>query len=186
MYPEWDEQELARRCSEKSRLAEEELYRRYAARVFSLCRRYTDDADDAKDLMQETMIRALDRIASYSYGGKGSLYGWISRIAINKAVNDIRRRRWRKVSLDFGVQDNIPDPTEEEMEEVPQEKLLEWISRLPDMRKAVFNLYCIDGYSHKDIAGMLGISEKGSAGVLAKARKQLKEEINRYLKDTGR
>lgn len=184
MYPEWDEQELARLCSEKSRLAEEELYRRYAARLFSLCRRYTDDADDAKDLMQETMIRALDRIASYRYGGKGSLYGWISRIAINKAINDIRRRRWRKVSLDLGAQDNIPDPTEEEMAAVPQEKLLEWISRLPDMRKAVFNLYCIDGYSHKDIGEMLGISEKGSAGMLAKARKQLKEEIQRYLKET--
>ena len=186
MYPEWDEQELARLCSEKSRLAEEELYRRYAARVFSLCRRYTDNPDDAKDLMQDTLIRALDKIETYRYSGKGSLYGWISRIAINKAINDIRRRRWRKVSLDFGAQDNIPDPTEEEMEAVPQEKLLEWISRLPDMRKAVFNLYCIDGYSHKDIAGMLGISETGSAGVLAKARKQLKEEINRYLKDTGR
>ena len=70
------------------------------------------------------------------------------------------------------------------MAAVPQEKLLEWISRLPDMRKAVFNLYCIDGYSHKDIGEMLGISEKGSAGMLAKARKQLKEEIQRYLKET--
>ena len=70
------------------------------------------------------------------------------------------------------------------MATIPQEKLLEWISKLPDVRKAVFNLYCIDGYSHKEIAEMLGISEKGSAGMLAKARKQLKEEINRYLKDT--
>jgi len=186
VYPEWDEQELARRCSEKSRLAEEELYRRYAARVFSLCRRYTDDADDAKDLMQETMIRALDRIASYSYGGKGSLYGWISRIAINKALNIIRRQRWRTISLDFRMEDSLPEPTEEEMAGVTQEKLLEWISRLPRVRRAVFNLYCIDGYSHKEIAGMLGISEKGSAGVLAKARKQLKEDIRRYMNDLDR
>ena len=184
MYQEWDEQTLARLCSQRDRMAEEELYNRYAARVFTLCRRYTDNPDDAKDLMQDTLIRALDKIETYRYSGKGSLYGWISRIAINKAINDIRRRRWRKVSLDFGAQDNIPDPTEEEMAAVPQEKLLEWISRLPDMRKAVFNLYCIDGYSHKDIGEMLGISEKGSAGMLAKARKQLKEEIQRYLKET--
>lgn len=186
MYQEFDEQGLAKLCSTGDRLAEEELYKRYAARVFTLCRRYTDNSDDAKDLMQETLIQALDKIATYKYSGRGSLYGWICRIAINKAVNDIRRRRWRKVSLDFGAQDYIPEPSEEEMEAVPQEKLLEWISRLPDMRKAVFNLYCIDGYSHKNIAEMLGISEKGSAGVLAKARKQLKEEINRYLKDTER
>ena len=71
------------------------------------------------------------------------------------------------------------------MEAIPQEKLLEWISELPDMRKAVFNLYCLDGYSHKEIAQMLGISEKGSAGMLAKARKQLKEKISRYRKDTN-
>ena len=164
-------------------MAEEELYSRYAARVFTLCRRYTDNPDDAKDLMQESLIQALDKIATYSYSGKGSLYGWISRIAINRTLNQIRRKRWRTVSLDLR-EDTIPDPTEEEMATIPQEKLLEWIAKLPDVRRAVFNLYCIDGYSHKEIGEMLGISEKGSAGMLAKARKQLKEEINRYLKDT--
>ena len=164
-------------------MAEEELYSRYAARVFTLCRRYTGNPDDAKDLMQESLIRALDKIATYKYSGKGSLYAWISRIAINRALNQIRRKRWKTVSLDLR-EDSIPDPTEEEMALIPQEKLLEWIARLPDVRKAVFNLYCIDGYSHKEIAEMLKISEKGSAGMLAKARKQLKEEINRYLKDT--
>ena len=69
------------------------------------------------------------------------------------------------------------------MESIPEEKLLEWISKLPDLRRAVFNLYCIDGYSHKEIGNMLGISEKGSAGVLAKARKQLKDKIKQYLKE---
>ena len=68
------------------------------------------------------------------------------------------------------------------MERIPQEKLLEWISGLPDMKREVFNLYCLDGYSHKEIGGLLGITEKGSAGILAKARKQLKEEIRQYLK----
>ena len=184
MYQEWDEQVLAKRCSEGNRLAEEELYKRYAARVYTLCRRYTGDADEAKDLMQESIIQALDRISAYEYRGKGSLYGWISRIAINKALNQIRRRRWRTVSLEGWAQDTIPEPTEEEMAVIPQEKLVEWIAKLPDMRRAVFNLYCIDGYSHKEIGRLLGISEKGSAGVLAKARKQLKEEIGRYLKDT--
>ena len=184
MYKELDERALAGYCSQGDRMAEEELYRRYAARVFTLCHRYTDNPDDAKDLMQESLIQALDKIETYSYSGNGSLYAWICRIAINRALNQIRRRRWRTVSLDVWEQDNLPDPTEEEMATIPQEKLLEWISKLPDVRKAVFNLYCIDGYSHKEIAEMLKITEKGSAGMLAKARKQLKEEINRYLKDT--
>lgn len=183
MNQDWDEQCLARLCSEGDKRAEEELYIRYAARVFTLCRRYTGGADEAKDLMQDALLKALDRISTYKYTGKGSLYGWISRIAINLALNQIRRRRWRTVSLDVGMEDNLPEPSAEEVEAIPQEKLLEWIAGLPDLRKAVFNLYCLDGYSHQEIATMLGISEKGSASILAKARKQLKEKISRFGKE---
>ena len=186
VYRELDEQELAGRCRENDRQAEEELYNRYAARIYTLCRRYSRDGNEAKDLMQETLIQALDKIHTYRYTGKGSLYGWISRIAINRAINQIKRQRWRTVSLDLRPSDTIPEPTEEEVAAIPQEKLLEWIAELPDVRRTVFNLYCIDGYSHREIGEMLGISEKGSAGVLAKARKQLKEKIARYLKDTER
>lgn len=178
------EQELARHCCNGERLAEDELYRRYAARVYTLCKRYMGNADDAKDLMQETFILALDRIRTFKFLGKGSLYGWISRIAINKAINQIKRHRWRMVSLELWSQDTLPEPTEQQMETVPQEKLLEWISALPDTRRAVFNLYCLDGYSHGEIADMLGISEKGSASMLAKARKELKEKIKQFLEET--
>jgi RNA polymerase sigma-70 factor (ECF subfamily) len=184
VYKELEEQDLAKYCRERDPWAEDELYRRYAARVYTLCRRYLGDADEAKDLMQETFIQALDKIASYKYSGKGSLYGWIRRIAINKALNLLKRRRWRWVPLEGAGVDNLPEPTEEEMAGIPQEKLLEWIAKLSDERRAVFNLYCLDGYSHREIGKMLGISEKGSAGVLAKARKQLKEEIKRYRKET--
>ena len=182
MYKELDEQELARYCCEKDRLAEDELYRRYAARVNTICCRYTDNAEDAEDLMQDAIIKALDKIETYTYTGKDSLSVWISRIAINMAIDQIRRRHLRFIPLDIWAHDTIPEPTETEMDAVPQEKLLEWISKLPELRRAVFNLYCIDGYTHKQIADMLGISEKGSAGVLAKARKRLKEEIKRYQK----
>jgi RNA polymerase sigma-70 factor (ECF subfamily) len=164
-------------------MAEDELYRRYAVRVNTLCRRYLSDEDDAKDLMLETLIQALDKIDTFKYTGEGSLYAWVRRIAINKALNQIKRHRWRMVSLDFRMQDNIPEPTEEEVAEIPKEKLREWIAELSDMRRAVFNLYCIDGYSHKEIGEMLGISERGSTSTLAKARKELKEKIQQYLKE---
>ena len=183
MYKNLDEQALAEACRVKDRLAEDELYTRYAARVYTLCRRYLGDADDAKDLMQESLIQALDRIGTFKYTGKGSLYGWVRRIAINRALDQIRRQRWRTVSLDFRKYEDIPDPTEEEMEKIPQEQLLAWIADLPDMRRTIFNLYCIDSYSHKEIATLLGITEKGSASALAKAKKQLKEEIKHYLKE---
>ncbi len=186
MYKELGEQELARYCCEKDRMAENELYTRYAARVYALCRRYIKDEDEAKDLMQEALIQALGKIQTFRYTGKGSLYNWLSRIAINKAVDQIRKRKWQLVSWDFWTHDDIPEPTEDETEGIPQEKMLEWIDNLPDFQRSVFNLYCIDGYSHKEIGKMLGISERGSTSILAKARKQLKEEVHNYLKEQGK
>ena len=73
MYKELDEQELARYCCNGDRLAEDELYKRYAARVYTLSRRYLGDGDEAKDNMQESLIQALDKIQSLKYSGKGSL-----------------------------------------------------------------------------------------------------------------
>ena len=88
--------------------------------------------------------------------------------------------------MDLWARDNIPEPTEDEMETIPKEKLREWISELSDLRRAVFNMYCIDNYSHQEIARMLGITETGSTSILAKARKQLKDKIKRYLKEQGK
>ncbi len=182
-YKGLNEQELAILCGKKDRLAQYELYSRYAARVSALCRRYINDDEEAEDLMQDALVQALDRIQTYKYTGSGSLYSWLSRVAINKALDQIRKKKWRMVSWDFWSNDNIPEPTEDEMEAIPEEKLLEWIDRLPDLKRSVFNLYCVDGYSHKEIGEMLGITERGSTSILAKARKQLKEEIQRYLKE---
>ena len=90
------------------------------------------------------------------------------------------------VPLDLWAHDDIPEPTEEETVAVPKEKMREWIYELPDLRRTVFNLYCIDGYSHKEISQMLGISETGSTSILAKARKQLKDKIIQYLREQDR
>ena len=171
MYKDLDERSLAKYCSHGDRMAENELYRRYAVRLNMLCKRYVVDDDEAKDLMLETLIKALEKIGTYEYRGKGSLYSWISR-----------RNRGRIVSLeDLWMNDIIPEPIEDEVANIPEEKILEWISRLPDLRRSVFNMYCIDGYSHQEISQMLEISVTGSTSALAKARKQLKKEIRRYL-----
>ena len=186
MYKELDEQALAKYCSQKDKMAEDELYRRYAVSVYTLCKRYLGDEEEAKDTMLDSLVQALEKIETYRYMGEGSLGRWVRTIAINKALAQIRKRRWRILPLDGWVQDHIPEPTEEEMETIPGEKLQEWIAELPELRRAVFNLYCLDGYSHQDIGKMLGISERGSTSTLAKARKQLKEKIKQYLKEQDR
>lgn len=178
------ERELAAACSRKDCTAEEELYTRYAARVYSLCRRYSESAEDAEDLLQETFLKVFDSISSFQYRGNGSLYAWISRIAVNTAIDRIRDRvRLQIVPFDSSIQEEFPDNSKEEIERVPHEALLAMITQLSDVRRVVFNLYCIDEYSHKKIGELLGISEKGSAGILAKAKRQLKKQIDRYLKE---
>ena len=183
MFKSLDDRDLAARCREGDRMAEDELYRRYAAKIYTLCRRYIRDDEDAKDMMHDALIKALEKIDTFNYSGDSSLYSWIRRIAINMAVNHIKRHRWRIVTLEEELLDTNDLIKEENLTAIPLEVLLGWISSLPDVRRAVFNLYCIDGYTHSEIASMLGISEKGSAGILAQARKQLKEKIRRYLKE---
>ena len=184
MYRDIDEQNLVRLCSDKDRQAQMELYNRYAARLFTLCRRYSDTSDEARDLVHDTMLKALDRIDTFTCSGKGSLYAWISRIAINMALAQISRYKFRFSRLTTSVSEELSDPTDDEFARIPQEKLLEFISGLPDTQRAIFNLFCIDGYSHKEIADMLGISERGSTSMLVKAKHALRKKINDYIKNS--
>lgn len=183
MYSEMDEQALAKACLSGDRLAQDELYNRYAARLYTLCKRYSGNAQEAQDLLHDTFIKAFNSMRYFTPRGEGSLYGWLCRIAINLSINHVRRHRWRFIMLDSAPGDYTEELTEEDAVRVPEDKLLEMISGLPDSRRAVFNLYCIEGYSHKEIGEMLGISEKGSSGILYKARMQLVEAIKRYLKN---
>lgn len=184
MNKRFDEQRIAKLCSEHNRQAEDELYIQYAARLYTLCLRYCSNKEDARDLMQESFIKAFESISGFTYKGEGSLYAWISRIAVNMALNELKNRRWRFISLDMLPFDVPDDPPESLVTSIPEEVLFKMIADLPAMKRAVFNMYCIDGYSHTEIASTLGITEKGSASALAKAKAELKKQINKYKKQT--
>lgn len=181
-----DEQQLAEGCSKRNREAEDELYRRYAARLFSLCRRYAGNQEDAKDLMQDALVRAIEKISTFKYSGSGSLYAWISRIAVNMALNNLRIKQRSIISFESDLIESrrVVEEEEVEIEKLPQEVLMEIISSLPDKQRAVFNMYSIEEYSHREISELLGISEKGSAGLLAKAKRRIREKIMEYISKT--
>ena len=181
------EQELARLCTAGDREAQGELYSLYASRLYALCYRYVADRDDAQDLMHDAMIKAMDSFKSFSFTGEGSLYAWLRRLTVNIVIDRLRQlSKLRLVPLDSTIEPNISEPEEDDVDSITAQVMLDMIAALPDVRRTVFNMYCIDGFSHKDIAAVIGITEKGSASILAKSRAQLKNAINEYLKRTGR
>ena len=176
------ERELALACARGDRNAQAELYSEYASGLLALCLRYTGDREEARDIMHDSMIKAFDNIGSFRYSGAGSLEAWLRRIGVNTAVDSLRRKyRIQAISLDQAFEDNIPEPDSEAVETIPADVLQRMVCSLPAVRRTVFNMYCIDGFSHKDVAKALGITEKGSASILAKARASLKKAIREYL-----
>lgn len=180
---ELSEQQIVNLCLSGDSNGQRELYTRYAERLYALLCRYCSSSDDARDMMHDCLIKALEKMSSFTYRGNGSLYAWLSRMAVNMAHDKIRKSKLKFLSLDLmPVKDNIPEPSPEDVIRIPKQDLMDMVSRLPEMRRIVFNMYCIDEYSHKEIAEMLGITEKGSAGTLAKARAQLKAMVVEYIK----
>ena len=183
------EQELALGCARKERDAQGELYARYAAGLYALCLRYIENREDARDLMHDAMIKAMNNFRSFRYAGEGSIWAWMSRITVNMAVDRLKENsRFRHIPFDevSGAEvENALEPDAESVRAVPDDVLDEMIAGLPPVKRTVFNMYCIDGFSHKDIAKALGISERGSASILAKARASLKKVLTDYLNKTG-
>ena len=184
------EQDLALGCIRKERDAQGELYAKYAARLFALSLRYIENREDARDLMHDAMIKAMDNFKSFRYSGEGSIWAWLSRIAVNMAIDRLKENsRFRQIPIELvseGEIDDALEPDAESVSVIPDDVLDGIIAELPPVRRAVFNMYCIDGFSHKEIAQAINITEKGSASILAKSRAQLKNTINEYLKRTGR
>ena len=183
------EQELALGCARNERDAQGELYARYAAGLYALCLRYIENREEARDLMHDAMIKAMDNFRSFRYTGEGSIWAWMSRITVNMAVDRLKQNsRFRQIPLDLVSGDEIEnalEPDAESVRRIPDDALDEMISGLSPVKRTVFIMYCIDGYSHKDIAKALGVSERGSTSILAKARASLKKALTDYLNKTG-
>ncbi len=167
--------QLIKRCNKNDAQAQGQLYKLYANKLFSICLKYSRNYAEAEDNLQDAFITIFKKI--HQFKNQGSLEGWMKRITINTAL-----QRYRSV----GVFDII---NEEQIEDVKVEidddaihidYLLSIIQELPDRYRLVFNLYALDDYSHKEIAGLLNISIGTSKSNLARARMILKEKIEHY------
>ena len=175
--------ELAKLCARGDETARRELYTKYAAYLYALCIRYVGDRDEARDLMHDSIIKIFDTIGKYR--PTGSLKSWCSRITVNLVIDSMRKKkRFETVCLDQ-TKENVPEPQKDDILKIPKTELMRMVGELPQTKRVVFNLYCVEGYSHKDIAQMLDIKEKTSSSLLFKARAQLAKDIRDYIRRNG-
>lgn len=181
---EMDEQAIAEGCRRGDNTARHELYDRYAGRLLAVCLRYSGDRSTAEDLMHDAFVKIFGVMDRFSYRGPGSLRAWIERVTVNVALEWLRsRKKLCLTELDEGRKlPDIAEPDPVDVERIPREVLMTFVSELPEGYRTVFNLFCIEGYSHRDIASMLGINEKSSSSQLFRARALLARRIEDYRK----
>lgn len=164
--------QLIKDCQNNSIRAQEQLYKLLAPKLFAACLKYSRNRADAEDNLQDGFLLIFQKIGQFQF--KGSFEGWAKRVMINNVL-----QRYRSEGIFELVSENIPDVVDVEIESdnISMDYLVSIIQELPDRYRMVFNLYVIDGYSHKEIAEMLNITDGTSKSNLARARIILKEKI---------
>ncbi len=164
---------LINKCKLKDRKAQSEIYQLYTGKLFALCLKYSRNYQEAQDNLQNGFITIFNKIEQYNF--KGSFEGWLKRIIINTALQTYREKNVLNL-----VTEEIPEEVDVEIDEehVSLDFLLKLIQELPNRYRLVFNLYVLDGYSHREIATMLNISEGTSKSNLSRARVILRDKID--------
>ncbi len=169
-----EQKDLIEACIKGDRVAQKRLYDTYAGKMYLICLRYTKSQQEAEDVLQESFIKVFKNIKSYRAESK--LEYWIRRIVINTALNSQRKKLYMYPMVDVEEMKHDYDPGKS-LSHFRMEDLLKMIRELPTGCQTVFNLFAIEGYGHKEIADMLGISEGTSKSQFARARKLLQEKI---------
>ena len=167
--------QLIENCKINDTQAQGELYKLFSSKLFSICLKYSKNYAEAEDNLQDAFLIIFNKIEQYK--SKGSFEGWLKRVTINTVLQKYRTQKVFDI-----VNENIIEEVELEVDEehISIDYLLQIIQELPDRYRLVFNLYVLDGYSHKDIADMLEINIGTSKSNLARARQILKQTIENY------
>ena len=168
-------EQLIINCKKNDAKAQSQLYKLFSGTLFSLCLKYSKNYAEAEDVLQDSFITVFKKIKQFE--SKGSFEGWIKRVTINTALQRYRSKVVYEIVNEGQIEDVV---VEVEEDNLSMDYLLGLIQDLPDRYRLVFNLYALDGYSHKDIADMLEISTGTSKSNLARARMILKDKIEKH------
>ena len=168
------ETDLVKACKRQDARAQRMLYDKYSHAMLGLCRRYVRGELEAEDVMIKGFMKVFSKIESFE--NKGSFEGWMKRIMINEALGYIRRNKAMYLETDIEAADKEPD-YDKLSTAMEAKDLLKMISELPSGYRTIFNLYAIEGYSHREIAELLGINENTSKSQLSRARMHLQKKL---------
>lgn len=165
---------LILQCKAGDRVAQNELYKRYAGAMYNICRRMMNDEDEARDMLQDAFVEAFMKIHSLKV--LSTFSAWIKRITVNKCINAIKKKRIFAISIDENV-----DPADEESgidQEIisyEAQSIMKALEQISDGCRTVFNLYLFEGYDHKEISQIMGISESASKSQYSKAKQKIRD-----------
>ncbi len=168
------EQELIQKCIAGNRKCQEILYRKFADKMYNVSLTYTDDQEEACDILQEGFIKVFRNLHSFNF--EGSFEGWIRRIIVNTALEFYRKKKREQEFLD--EYENVVEPNIDNiLEKINAEDVIKLVNQLPSKAAMVLKLFAIEGYNHKEIAEIMEISEGTSKSQLNRARFLFKEAM---------
>jgi RNA polymerase sigma factor (sigma-70 family) len=168
-------EDLIEKCKAGERKAQESLYKQLASKMFGVCMRYATDRMEAEDMLQNGFIRVFNKLADFR--GEGSFEGWVRRIMVHSSIEYYRKHHKMLQVVDVESEGMEQSVNPVAVANLDAKDLMALIQRLSPGYRMVFNLYAVEGYSHREIGDMMGISEGASKSQLSRARTILKEQI---------
>jgi RNA polymerase sigma factor (sigma-70 family) len=157
---------------------QQELYRRFAPKMFGVCLRYAGNTEEAEDILQEGFIKIFNKIGSYR--GDGSFEGWIRRIFVNTAIEQFRKKTYLQPITET-EENTMEGKYLSVLDDLAEKDIIQLVQKLSPGYRTVFNMYVVEGYTHKQIAESLGISEGTSKSQLSRAKLILQDLVRTFI-----
>jgi RNA polymerase sigma-70 factor (ECF subfamily) len=172
------ESDLILGCLEGNRRMQEELYRRFSPRMYAVCLRYAGNTEEAEDILQEGFIKVFKKLDSFR--SEGSFEGWMRRVFVNTAIEHFRRKRYM-MPVTEKEENTIEGKYLSVLDDLAARDIMALVQELSPGYRTVFNMYVVEGYTHKEIADMLGISEGTSKSQLSRAKVILQDMVRQFI-----
>lgn len=170
------EEQLIEGCRKGDRLAQKELYDSYSRKMMGVCLRYASDRETARDLLQDGFVKIYTSIASFT--GLGSFEGWMRKVFVNCALEYLRKSDVLRDAANLDNTAELVQPDSSVISNMSAAELMNMVHELPTGFRTVFNLFAVEGYSHKEISEMLDITESTSRSQFTRAKQILQRRIN--------